>query len=115
PARPCRRARPRCAGSARRRRWAGAGPLLRLCARDLHRARAALAVLADVGGEFLGRAADHLVALVDELLLPELRLIEDLARIGVDAAHRLARGARGHEEPEPRVGLDLRIAELGER
>src|SRR5687768_2514449 len=78
------------------RRGAGAtwivSRLLRLRARDLHRAAAALAVLADVGDELLRRAADDFVAFLDQLLLAELRLFNDCSRIAVNSGNRLGRG-----------------------
>src|SRR6185436_14928952 len=99
----------------------GAGPtwivsrLLRPRSGDFHRAAAALAVLADVGGELVGRAADHVVAFFDQLLLPEFRFFEHTLYIGVNPGNRIGRGSGRQEEPEPGVGLDLRIAEFGER
>src|SRR4029453_5561925 len=79
----------------------GAGPtwivsrLLRLRSGDLHRAAAALAVLADIGGEFVGRAADCVVALVDQLLLAEFRLIQDPLHIEIDPGNRFLGRACG--------------------
>src|SRR5258708_34652669 len=68
--------------------------LLRLGAGDFHGAPAAFEVARDVGGELLRRAADDLVALVDELFLPELGLLHDFLRVQVDARYRLARRSR---------------------
>src|SRR5688572_4375412 len=90
------------------RRGAGAtlivSRLLRLRARDLHRAGAALAVLADIRGEFVGRAADHLVAFVDELLLAEVRFLQDASHVEMNLRNCFLRRTGRQEEAEPRVG-----------
>ena len=88
--------------------------LLRLRARDLDGAAAALAVLPDVGGEFLGRAADHVVALCRSAASGGIRLLEDLPSCPGRCAGRPARRARRQEEAEPGVRLDFGIAQLGE-
>src|SRR5581483_8133286 len=88
--------------------------LFGLRARDSHRAGAARAVLLDVGGELGGRAADHLVTLLDQLLLSEFRIFEDLLRAGIQPRYGSRRRPGRKEKPEPGVRLDFGIAELGE-
>src|SRR5918992_5745696 len=98
----------------------GAGPtntvsrLFRLRARDFHRAAAAFAIGLDEVAEFFGGAADDLVALVDELLLAKLGLIEKPFRVLIDPGRGFARRAGRKKKPEPGMRLDFGIAELGE-
>src|SRR5687767_1213588 len=100
----------------------GAGPtntvsslLLRFRPGDLHGPRAALAVLFKVNEKVLRRAGDHLVALVDELRLPELGLIENLFRVLIDSVRGFAGRTCRKEKAKPGMRLHFRVAELAER
>src|SRR4051812_15996248 len=79
----------------------GAGPtmtvstLFRLGAGNFHRAGAALAVLPEIRGEILRRAADDFVAAFMQVLAAELRLLEDFSRVEVNSFHHIPWRARG--------------------
>src|SRR5688572_10869811 len=89
--------------------------LLRLGSRDSDRASAVFAVFLKIVGKLFRRADDDLVALLNELFLPELGLFDDALRVLMDARHGVLRRAGWQEKAEPRMRLDLGKAQLSER
>src|SRR5260221_11349628 len=88
--------------------------LFRPGAGDLYRAPTACSILKNVFRKLLRRAADRLVTLVDELLVPEILIFQDFSGGLIDFRHRFLSRPRRQEQAEPRVRLDFRVAQLGE-
>src|SRR5882762_5231212 len=83
-------------------------------ARFLDGAAVAVHVGADRGGEALRRAAERLVGLLRQLLA-QVRRLQHLVELGIEA--RLDRGrhaARGHQ-PEPEIELHVGVARFAQR
>src|SRR5258706_5322108 len=79
---------------------------------DLHGSATVFAVFFQVRTEFIGPARDDFVAFVDELLLPELGVLDDLPRVEINFLNCRLRRAGGEKQAEPGVRLDLGKAEL---
>src|SRR5438105_3463028 len=88
--------------------------LVKLRARGLHFLRRHLAVLLEERGELLGAVAHWLKAEVVEVLLPELRRVDDLRRFSGELHYHVARRARGRGEAEVERGVEVGETRFGE-